>query len=361
MTRAREQIIDPSVTPYYHCINRCVRRAYLCGEDEVTGKSYEHRKQWVVDKLKQLAGIFAIDICAYAVMSNHYHVVLHINTEQAEGWSEKEVATRWRALFKGNLLVDRWLQSESLSEAECVAVSEVLALWRKRLMDISWFMRCLNESIARMANEEDGCKGRFWENRFKSQALLDEAAILSCMMYVDLNPVRAAMTDNLQDSDFTSIQQRLREFAERKPGRPKKTTATQTVIQAKGPELLAFQKNSHTDKSSLEQHGNHDKAPVAIPFAFADYCELIDWTSRAIRDDKRGYIPNHIQPLLQQMGIKPEHWLDTVKHFESRFPVMMGRVDRLKEAIGQFNGKASSKDKRRHWFQGFALARKCFS
>ena len=322
MTRAREQIIDPSVTPYYHCINRCVRRAYLCGEDEVTGKSYEHRKQWVVDKLKQLAGIFAIDICAYAVMSNHYHVVLHINTEQAEGWSEKEVATRWRALFKGNLLVDRWLQSESLSEAECVAVSEVLALWRKRLMDISWFMRCLNESIARMANEEDGCKGRFWENRFKSQALLDETAILSCMMYVDLNPVRAAVCDNLEDSDFTSIQQRLHDFAERKPGRPKKA-----VTQTETPELMAFQKVQHgetVDNNSKEMLAE----PATTRFAFDDYCELLDWTGRAIREDKRGYIPPHIQPLLQQLGLQPDHWIDTVKHFESRFPVMAGRIDR---------------------------------
>ena len=322
MTRAREQIIDPSVTPYYHCINRCVRRAYLCGEDEVTGKSYEHRKQWVVDKLKQLAGIFAIDICAYAVMSNHYHVVLHINTEQAEGWSEKEVATRWRALFKGNLLVDRWLQSESLSEAECVAVSEVLALWRKRLMDISWFMRCLNESIARMANEEDGCKGRFWENRFKSQALLDETAILSCMMYVDLNPVRAAVCDNLEDSDFTSIQQRLHDFAERKPGRPKKA-----VTQTETPELMSFQKVQHgetVDNNSKEMLAE----PATTRFAFDDYCELLDWTGRAIREDKRGYIPPHIQPLLQQLGLQPDHWIDTVKHFESRFPVMAGRIDR---------------------------------
>ena len=350
MTQARKTQIDPATTPYYHCVNRCVRRAYLCGEDEITGKSYEHRKQWVVDKLKQLAGVFAIDICAYAVMSNHYHVVLHINMAEAESWSEKEVANRWRELFKGNLLVDRWLQSESLSEAEYLAVSEVVGEWRKRLMDISWFMRCLNEGIARLANEEDNCKGRFWENRFKSQALLDEAAILSCMMYVDLNPVRAAMADNLSDSDFTSIQQRLREFAERKPGRPRKTPE-QTVIKGEPPELMSFAKVQHTDEADPELSENNIDAPAALPFAFDDYCELIDWTGRAIRNDKRGHIPKHIQPLLQQLGIQPEHWLDVVKHFESRFPVMAGRIDRLKQAAERFEHR---------WFKGVSTARRCY-
>lgn len=316
----------------------------------MTGRSFDYRKQWVVKKLKELGDVFAIDICAYAVMSNHYHVVLHINTACAQAWEAKAVATRWRQLFKGNLLVDRWLRNEKLCPAELAAVNETIELWRQRLTDISWFMRCLNESIARMANEEDQCKGRFWEGRFKSQALLDETAVLSCMMYVDLNPIRAGVTDNLQDSDFTSIQQRLREFVERKPGRPKtrkKAAATPTEC----PELLDFQLTLHTDTLLPEQSENNLDAPATIPSAFDDYCELIDWTGRAIRNDKRGHIPKHIQPLFQRLGIKPDYWLDTVKHFEARFPMMMGRIDRLKKAVERFD---------RRWCRGFGFARQCY-
>ncbi|WP_240352513.1 transposase [Agarivorans sp. Alg241-V36] len=87
MTRAREQQICLDSTPYYHCICRCVRRAYLCGEDRVTGTSFEHRKQWIVDKFTQLTQVFSVEVCAYAVMSNHYHLVLRVNQEQAEQWS----------------------------------------------------------------------------------------------------------------------------------------------------------------------------------------------------------------------------------------------------------------------------------
>ena len=162
MTIAREHQIHIETTPYYHCVSRCVRRAFLCGKDKYNGKCYEHRRQWIVDKIKQLSNLFAIDICAYAVMSNHYHLVLHVNQHNVSAWSMDEVIDRWCALFSGHLLVKRYKQGESLSDVERNAVSDIVELWRSRLSDISWFMRCLNESIARQANQEDHCKGRFW-------------------------------------------------------------------------------------------------------------------------------------------------------------------------------------------------------
>ncbi|MCP4412369.1 MAG: transposase, partial [Gammaproteobacteria bacterium] len=204
MPTARKYQISLSDTPYYHCMSRCVRRAFLCGEDNLTGKSYQHRKQWVVDKLGQLADVFAIDVCAYAIMSNHSHLVLKINKTKAESWSIDEIIKRWTQLFSAGVLIQRYQSGLCYSEGEINKVYALCDMWRKRLMDISWFMRCLNESIARQANAEDKCTGRFWEGRFKSQALLDEQALLACMVYVDLNPVRAGISQTLEDSDFTS-------------------------------------------------------------------------------------------------------------------------------------------------------------
>ena len=212
MPRARKTLVSLEDTPYYHCVSRCVRRAFLCGEDSVTGKSYEHRRQWMEDRIHLLADNFAIDVCAYAVMSNHTHVVLHINQDTASDWSVEEVILHWHRLDKSTLLSQRYMvpdERRMMDSALVATVEETAEIWRSRLMDVSWFMRSLNEYIAREANREDKCTGRFWEGRFKSQALLDESALAACMAYVDLNPVRARMAPTPDASNYTSIQYRI--------------------------------------------------------------------------------------------------------------------------------------------------------
>ena len=203
MPTPRKQLISLDATPYYHCTSRCVRRAFLCSVDPHTQQSYEHRRQWVEDRILQLAEVFAIDVCAYAVMSNHLHVVLHINVSTAMHWSDQELCERWHKLYKGTALGQRLVRGQALDSVEMQALQIKLDVWRYRLRDISWFMRTLNEPIARMANAEDQCKGAFWEARFRSQALLDEKALAACMAYVDLNPIRAKMADSPETSEHT--------------------------------------------------------------------------------------------------------------------------------------------------------------
>ena len=136
MTVARKHQIHLQTTPYYHCISRCVRRAFLCGEDMYSGKSYEHRRQWIVDKIKQLSSVFAIDICAYAVLSNHYHLVVRVDNDKIKNWSTEEIIERWCTLYSGHLLVQRYRKGETLSSAEWLAVADIVELWRARLMDM---------------------------------------------------------------------------------------------------------------------------------------------------------------------------------------------------------------------------------
>ena len=304
MTRARSNLIDPGSTPYYHCMARCVRRAYLCGEDHLTGKNFEHRRAWVVDRLQMLVSIFAIEVCAYAIMSNHYHVVLHINNRNVEDWDRDEILKRWTALFSGPLLVQRYLSSEQLSRSELKRVDEYVEEYRHRLKDISWFMRCLNEHLAREANKEDGCKGRFWEGRFKSQALLDEAALLTCMAYVDLNPIRARLAKTPECSDFTSIQKR---------------TETLAIPESrKQPSML---------KPFRLQGQNPDEA---LPYILHDYLELVDWSGRIVRKDKKGSIAAGMPPILTRLKIDPDEWLKTMR-WNNRFYRAAGRLKAMKE------------------------------
>ena len=261
-------------TPYYHCVSRCVRRAFLCGTDTTSGQSYAHRRQWIEDNLYALAQVFALDVCAYAGMSNHYHVVLYVDAAQANAWSREDVIDRWHHLFNGTLLSQRHRRGESLSKVERNVLDKDVALWRQRLMDISWFMRVLNESIARQANAEDHCTGRFWEGRFKSQALLDEAALAACLAYVDLNPIRAQLATTPETSDYTSIQRRI--------------ATAQLAHHANHPQqqtrgLLPFAGYPRQDM------------PKGLPFRLTDYLELVDWTGRILREDKRGAIDANLR------------------------------------------------------------------
>ena len=154
MPEPRYRQVSIEDTPYYHCVSRCVRRAFLCGSDPLTGFNFEHRRQWIVDRIKLLCSVFAVDLCAYAIMSNHYHIVVRINSTCVDEWTDEEVAHRWMQIFSGPLLMHQYLANADLTRAELKCVADLFATWRERLANLSWFMRCINEPIARMANSE---------------------------------------------------------------------------------------------------------------------------------------------------------------------------------------------------------------
>src|SRR5687767_14722653 len=151
MTYARKSLICLNDTPYYHVVARCVRRAWLWGFDEYAGRDYSHRKAWVIERLTQLSSIFTIDVCAYAVMSNHYHLVVHVDRNRAKLLTTEDVVNRWTAMFSVPPVIARWQKGVAL-EAESRLALAIIQRWRERLYDVSWFMKCLNEHLARRAN-----------------------------------------------------------------------------------------------------------------------------------------------------------------------------------------------------------------
>ena len=308
----------------------------------MTGENYEHRKTWIVEKLKELSEVFAIKICAYAIMSNHYHVILQVDAEKAKHWAQDEVIERWRKLFGGGVLIERYLAGLCKTEAERDKVTEIAQTWRVRLMDISWFMRCLNESIARQANKEDNCKGRFWEGRFKSQALLDEQALLACMVYVDLNPVRAGMCETPEALDFTSIQQRLQAYQEK--------TDHRTPAESK-PEQIDIKKESAAN-IQLNAFTGGFNTQKGIPFDEVDYFELADWTGRAVHPKKKGAIPEALPTLLTRLGLSKESWIETVAGYEKHFSDYVGQETRMREVSASRGMK---------WLRGLRACRRLFS
>ena len=203
-----EQFADDEVC-IVHTVQRCVRRAFLAGVDPVSGVDYSHRREWIRRRMEALASVFGVDVLTYAVMSNHLHTVLRNRPDVVAAWNDEEAATRWLRVFPGRRLEEHLAEPTTNDVATLVGDREKLASVRKRLSDISWFMRALSEPIARMANRQDDCTGRFWEGRFKCQRIVDEAGLLACSLYVDLNPIRAAMAESPERSVHTGVYDRI--------------------------------------------------------------------------------------------------------------------------------------------------------
>ena len=313
MTIARRQLIDAETTPFYHIICRCVRRAFLCGVDDYDGRDYSHRRAWIEEKLSTLGKVFAIDIASYAIMSNHFHLVLHIDSDLANSWNLEELFTQYSTLHGCHTLVQQYLEGVVLTPAQMMMMLQLAETYRERLSSISWFMKILNQSIALRANKEDNCTGKFWESRFKSQALLDETALLTCMTYVDLNPIRANVAKTPETSDYTSIQARL--------GHNQRNTATIRDV------LLEFmgKKQDYGDKR--------------LPISEKDYFTLVDWTGRCVREDKRGSIPTNIPPILERINLTQHEWLRHTQFFEARFKRVAGTLESIQRAASQFKQK----------------------
>jgi len=369
MALPRSKYVQEGQEGVYHCFSRCVRRAFLCGFDRLTQRDFSHRKAWLVDRLRYLAAIFAIEVCAYAVMETHYHTILRTRPDIVALWSDREVATRWLTLYPQHR--DASGAPMPPTEKEITALvdhPERMAVLRKRLCSLSWFMGRLNEFIARAANKEDKVKGRFWESRFKCQALLDEAATACCMVYVDLNLIRAGLAGTPEESDFTSIQERIRAWrnatmnADAAPnlviGQPMNRASVGTLVTV--PENAATILDNDPDHlSSLTYPSDDWLCPIQsesgrrgiLQMTPAEYFDLVDKSGRMVRSHKQGAIDADLEPILRRIGANPDAWFETVSSFGSRFRLAAGLVSSLRNFADRLG---------RRWFQGTAMARTAF-
>ncbi|MEM9068359.1 MAG: hypothetical protein AAGE52_07625 [Myxococcota bacterium] len=268
-------------------MSRCVRRAFLCGHDPYTGRDFDYRKEWVEERLRSLSGVFAIDVYAYAVMSNHLHVVLKVDRERADRWSEAEVIRRYTKLFRG--------ARAALADISGKQRAQRIAAWRERLWSVSWMMRSLNEWIARRANREDECTGRFWEGRFRCQPLLDERALITCMAYVDLNPLRAGVCKSLEKATFTSAARRLEDDV---------------------PAGLARFEDQVSKRSRSK----------AIPIGRDDYLALLASTVRGMRGRARD-----LAAVLAGLGVDVDGWLSAMTQHGLQSARVLGSSDAVDE------------------------------
>ncbi len=339
----RDQIDETSVG-VYHCINRCVRQAFLCGDDPVSGNNYDHRKSWIQQRLEFLAGEFAVDVIGFSVMSNHFHLVLRNRPDVVDQWPDSEVAWRWWNLFPVRRDPDG--SPADPSKGEIKALAKRIRSLRKRLSSISWLMRCLAENVARQANREEAKSGRFFQGRFKSQQLLDEASILACAIYVDLNPIRAAVATTPEASRFTSAYERIR-GRQRRARRERQTRGESVEDEWLSPVELDRREQRLTSKT-----GRRASDRGFLSLSLDQYLKLLDWTGRQVRDGKRGAIPADLAPILERLQVSPNCWVDLVTGFGRWFRRTVGRPSSMVEA---------SQREGRCWLQGISHARQAFA
>jgi REP element-mobilizing transposase RayT len=304
MATPRHRIVSPDITAYYHCTSRCVRGSFLCGRDQVTNKNYEHRRRWLRDRLIELAGIFRIRIGAFAIMENHFHVVLFLDFHNAAKIRSKEILQRWHKIFKGTEISQRYITGDYLTFAECRQLVKNISVWRRKLCDIGWFMRCVKEPLARLANKEDDCTGRFWEGRYHSQALLDARAIAACMVYVDLNPYRAGMCSQPKSDKYTSLAMRTKDFS----------SASNSDLSSVTKALLPFSNEIRSSTVTSE----------SLPVSREQYFSLLDNAARIARLGKDGLPLKIPESVFFHLGLKSKNWAELVNNFGKHFFTMAG-------------------------------------
>ena len=299
MRQARSNQFDPDAPPWLHCISRCVRRAFLCGE------GLEHRKRWLENRLRLLTECFAIDIAAYAIMSNHLHVVLQARPHLVQDFSDEQVARAYLAIRSNTDPSDPQTAPDPAVVRRYQEQESLIATWRQRLGSVSWFMKALKEPLARKANAEDDCTGAFWEGRFTSVPLLDQAALVACMAYVDLNPLRAGIAQTPEKSPYTSLAARL----------------------GQSPATAAIGSPERVQDDGGPQPHISDASGWLLPIAAAttwheraqgwsltQYLELVDATGRCIRGDTAGAIDPRLPDMLARLGadLDAQAWVQSV-------------------------------------------------
>ncbi len=327
----RAEVFDPHEVGVYHCWNRCVRRAWLCGVDKLTGKNYNYRRRWIKKRLRLLCQFFAIEVGFYALLSNHWHLILRNRPDIVETWSDKEVVRRCLIINQLAKSLDGSYKEPSEAEIQIAANDpELVAEYRTRLSHISHFIGSLCEYLSRHINEDDCLSGTLWEGRYSCRSIEDDAGLLTTGIYVDLNQLRAGEALTPEESEYTSIGDRIAAMLKRLEQSEETAPAWEQVADADLPDSwlaeLTLDEGLESDvrKGLRSATGRRLSDRGLLPLPLVDYVKLLEETGRQIVAGKAGAIPEHLASLLERLNIHAEHWVESIRDFDKLFGKSIG-------------------------------------
>jgi hypothetical protein len=304
MAIPRNRLVDPTVTRWYHCISRCVRQAHLCSDQ------HGERKDWLERRLERLTTTFAISVAGYAILDSHLHVLLRIDTDVADGWSNEEVAIRWAQIYPPRNacrrpipISEEWLQDRCRDE-------HWIETRRARLKNLSWFMKCLKEDLARRANRQDGCSGAFFEGRFKSIPVEDEESLLAVCTYVDLNPFAAGVASLPELGPYTSLRNRL-EAAESVVAIPDMATDDRRGKSARR-KVHQLELTRWLCPLDLQPLSESPREGMLPGLSLAQYLQVVDFTARRFREGK-ARLSSGAADIFARLALDQDSWCRRIK------------------------------------------------
>mgnify|MGYP002623053666 FL=1 len=329
-TCPRSDVVLEGESHFYHVWTRCVRRACLFGSDDQTVGDYTYRRNWILRYLVELCRLFAVEVNFHAEMQNHLHFLLRTRPDLVKLWSDEEVVRRWMAICR----LIRSEDGKTIRELEDAEVQaklrdpEKVAQIRQNLSSVSQFMKALCEHIARRANREDDVSGAFFESRFGCRRIENEAGIVICGMYIDLNEIRAGEAKTPETSTHTSAYDRIVARRQRAEGVAPEKQADCWLSEL----FLDPRSDAYVPGPQPSATGKRASDKGVLPLQLDDYLQLLDWTGRQLVKDKPGAIPKHLAPILERLGMaatKAEQWLDLIANFDKLFTHVVGTSQQL--------------------------------
>lgn len=337
MTKARSKIVDPNTTRWYHCISRCVRKAFLLQSGDPARGGFD-AKAWIEERLRFLAELFAVQVGGFSIMDSHFHILLRLNIELVKEWSAAEVVRRALLLHPPRDSKRQLVQVTQAMIEEKAQDEAFVAKYRKYLGSLSWFMKSLKEPLSRLANKADGCKGAFFEGRFKSIAILDFESLMSVCSYIDLNPVAAGMTSTPEASPHTSVKERVDHVMAQ--GR---VADLRAYLQGS---VLASQAAAGLEEGlwliPIEDRRliDSEREGFMVGFTLGNYLALVEQTGRMLREGKASIAPD-LADIFDRLGTTAARWEKRVKKLDSDRPygafmaASRERLDEVAQSLGQ--------------------------